>query len=179
MLLSWRRRIFRIGEICVYTFFAAAPIAALLLINAAYGTAETIQSQMNLGQTVALNISPQLVGRAWWNFTAFSFYDHHRFSHWVFALWPLGVALSALFITPVRSALRTFLASPAVALTALTVSVLLLMLVGATAIFGDKYDFVGLDRYYTPIKPLYLALFVGPLVLFRQRPVRMCVCPHP
>ena len=55
-------------------------------------------------------------------------------------------------------------------------AVMLAMLIGATAVFGDKYDYVSLDRYYTPGKPLYLVLFAAPILLIRSRVSRVVAC---
>jgi len=46
----------------------------------------------------------------------------------------------------------------------------------ATAVFGDKYDYVGLARYYQPVRPFYWLLFVGPLLLIPLRIIRGGLC---
>ncbi len=60
-------------------------------------------------------------------------------------------------------------------LSASVVGVTLLMLIVATSLFGAKYDYVVLDRYYLSIRPLYFALFVSPLLLLRSRIVSAAV----
>jgi hypothetical protein len=173
LLIAWWRRLIRLKHVATFAVSAAVPIVALLTVNRIYGASGSIQSQLNLGQTVALSLTPDLVGRAWWNFTDFSFYAHHGLVHWVYALWPAGLAMVALTVRPIRRRLQEWLATPAVALSAATVVVLLAMLIAVTAVFGNKYDFVSLARYYTPVKPLYFVLFVGPLLLVRWRAMRI------
>ena len=172
----WRRKRLCLQSTTLFTLFAAAPIVALLSVNNTFGMADSVQEQLNLGHTLRFDLSPRLLGKAWWNFTDLGFYDHHRFTHWVYALWPVAVCAVALFVRPVRGAVRSFLGSPGAALSALVVIALLVMIVGATAAFSDKYDYVGLDRYYTPIKPLYFVLFIAPIILIRRRLVRALVC---
>ena len=68
------------------------------------------------------------------------------------------------------------MASPRVLLSMCTLGALLAMLVSVTALFGDKFDYVSLQRYYTPAKPLYFVLFVAPLMLIPRRVVRGGLC---
>jgi hypothetical protein len=42
------------------------------------------------------------------------------------------------------------------------------MLIAATSLFAGKFHYVGLDRYYQPIKPLYFVLFGAPLLFWRR-----------
>lgn len=176
LLVHLRRRRLCLRSTTLFALFAAAPIVALLLINNTFGTAASVQEQLNLGHTLRFDLSSRLLGRAWWNFTDLGFYDYHRFTHWIYALWPVGVCGVALFVPPARRAVRSFLSSPGAALSVLVVIALLGMMVGATAAFGDKYDYVGLDRYYTPVKPLYFLLFIAPIILIRRRIVRAFAC---
>jgi hypothetical protein len=75
-----------------------------------------------------------------------------------------------------RRALGRFIATPPVALGLITLAALLVMLVGAAAFFGEKYDYIGLARYYVPGKPLYFLLFVAPVLLIPRRAVRAGAC---
>jgi hypothetical protein len=50
------------------------------------------------------------------------------------------------------------------------------VLVLSTAVFGDKFRFIELDRYYLPIRPLYFALFVAPICLLPSPVVRAACC---
>ena len=52
----------------------------------------------------------------------------------------------------------------------------LVMLVAAVTLFGSKFDYVGLERYYRPIQPLYFAMFVGPVLVVSPRILRALAC---
>lgn len=166
---SWLR-------ISVFGACAAIPIMALIAINQTFGTAETVQAQLNLGNTARWDLSPSLITRAWWHWTDFGFYDYHWFSHWAYALWPLALIATVLCVPRARRAVSSFLAVPATRLSASLVLVLFAVLIGATTVFGDKYDYAGLARYYMPIKPLYFALFAAPILLVPWRSVRAAAC---
>ncbi len=154
---------------------AAAPVGALLLINSVFGTGST-QARLNLGHDIGFDFSPRLIARAWWNFTDFSFYDYHWFAHWIYAFWPAALLVGTCAIRPLRRMVGAFAATPGVCLSAVVSGTLLGMLIAATALFGDKYDYVSLERYYLPIRPLYFLLFVAPLALIPLRAVRVVLC---
>ena len=137
---------------------------ALLTVNRVFGS-DSMQTQLNLGRTIGFDFSPQLVARAWWNFTDLGFYDYHALSHWVFALWPVALVGIGVCVRPVRERLRPFATAPTVRLSALVLAVFLGVLITTTAVFGDKFDYVGLERYYLPARPFYLLLFVAPVAL--------------
>jgi hypothetical protein len=174
LLIEWRRRLL-LRHIAVFSACAAGPVVALLLINRVLGTGST-QAQLNLGRTVGFDLSPQLIAQAWWQFTDFDFYNYHWFAHWVYALWPIALVAGAALIRPARRAVSEFVAIPMVRLSVFVTVSLLAMLIAVTALFGDKYDYVGLERYYLPIRPLYFLLFVAPLALVPRRVVRALVC---
>ncbi len=170
------RHTVRIRHIGAFAIWATVPIVALVVINSALGMPSSMQTQLNLGRTVGLNLSLDHLTAAWWNFTKFGFYDYHWYSRWVFALWPL-VILSAAFAFPAaRRTLWSFVKAPDTALSACFVLTLLIMVVGATVLFSGKYDYAGQIRYYLPIKPLYFLLFVTPLVLIPRRVIRIGLC---
>ncbi len=171
-----RKRGVRCRHLLLYTVGAMVPILSLLIMNRAGATSSSWQEQLNLGQTVTLNLSPALVGTAWWNLTDLGFYDYHWISHWMIALWPIVLAGAVLVFPSVRGAIRSFFLQPGIHLSAMVVAVLLVMLVGATAVFGDKYPYASLDRYYAPARPLFMLVFVGPLLLARRRMARGVVC---
>lgn len=50
------------------------------------------------------------------------------------------------------------------------------MLVVGSTFFRAKFDFVGLERYYLPLRPLYFALFVAPLACLSGRAARGAMC---
>ncbi len=177
MLIALRRqRAFVCRRVSLFAISAIVPIAALVVVNSVFGSARTIQSQFNLGESVSLGFSPRLFTESWWRFTDLGFYDYHRFTHWLFALWPFALIACFLLAKPARQFLSRFATRPACLLCGITLSVFFLFIVGVTTVFGDKYDYVGLDRYYLPVKPLYYSLFVAPIAMVRFRPMRWIVC---
>jgi hypothetical protein len=62
------------------------------------------------------------------------------------------------------------------ALAAVVVFALLAMLLLTTSFFRAKFNYVALDRYYWPIRPLYFTLFLTPLLLIRIPLVRVSMC---
>ena len=155
---------------------AAIPMAALVMINKTMSTGASVQTQLNLGHSASVNLTADQFVTTWRNFTRFGFYNYHAISGWLFSLWPVALVVGALCVRPARKALKSFLASPAVLLSVCTLGALFAMLIGVTAVFGDKYDYVSLPRYYTPTKPLYFVLFVAPLMLIPRRVVRVVLC---
>jgi hypothetical protein len=109
-------------------------------------------------------------------FTDLGYYAHRTVAHWTFALWPIGLAAAVIAVRTTREAAKQFARIPAVALSVALVLSLLAMLVGAKVLFAGKFDYVGLDRYYQPIKPLYLVLFVAPVVRRGGKWVRGITC---
>ncbi len=166
----------RLRDVGLFGASAALPIAAILIINRQWGAGASTQTQLNLGPSAGLDFSVNLLARAWWAFTDLGFYDYRPPSHWVYALWPVGIVLSAICFRQVRRALRSLFQTPAIMLSSTVVLALLAMLVGATTFFRAKFDYVGLERYYLPIRPLYFLLFVGPVLLIPRRVVRAGAC---
>jgi len=171
----WYRRVC-LRSITVYSLCASIPVVALLAINRAYGIAESAQAQLNLGATLQPEFSWSLLVEVWRNFTRFSFYHYHAWVPMVLTLWPLAAVAIVVLVRPVREVVREFLRNPAILLSLSVVAMLLVMLVTATAIFGQKFHYVGLARYYLPIKPLYFALFAAPVLLIDKRLIRALLC---
>lgn len=176
LLIEAIRRRVRVREVVVFGLSSACPIAALLMMNNLWGPTASAQVQFNLGQSVGFDFSLSLLARAWWAFTDLGFYDYRPLAHWVFALWPIGLVLCVACFPQVREAMRCFFATRELTLTAFVVAALLAMLIAATTLFRAKYDYVGLDRYYLPIKPLYFLSFGAPLMLIPRRVVRAGLC---
>jgi len=154
---------------------AAGPVVIMLSVNRVFGSGATL-SQFNLGHTIHLDMSAGDFARAWWNFTDLGFYDYHWFSHWFFAVWPVALLSGVLIFRGSRRAFLKFTSLPEVRLSiAVTVSSLA-MLIAASGLFGDKYDYVGLERYYLPIRPLYVLLFVAPISYVPLRTVKAVAC---
>ncbi len=163
-------------HVSIFALCAAFPVVALLLTNQFMGSGESMQAQVNLGHRVAFDMSPSLIWQAWWQFTDLGYYDHHAISHWVIALWPGCLVVIALLVPTWRQTLVTFISKPAVKLSASVLIMFLMMIVLATAMFHDKFDFVNLERYYIPLRPIYFLLFVGPLFVLQSRVIRLGLC---
>lgn len=172
-LLVWilSRRI-AVRDISAYTVGAGLPIAALLITNRVMSGATSVQSQMNLGSKTSAAFSLDLLAIAWTKWTNLGLYDHRPEVVAGLAWYPLALGVAWIFSPKFRRAVRQFLSTPTVGLSACLVVSLLTMLVVVTALFGEKFPFVGLDRYYLPGKPLYGILFFAPLLWVRARVVR-------
>ncbi len=155
---------------------AAVPIAALLIVNRVLGISSSAAEQLNLGSRVGFDFSWAKLWQAWWMFTDLGWYDHRPTVHQLLAAWPIAIVTGAIISNSFRQGLRSLWVSSAVRLGASLVVTLLGMLVTATAVFGAKFDYVGLDRYYLPIKPLYVLLLLSPLMLIPRRAVRAAMC---
>jgi len=163
-------------HIVLFACSAAIPIVALLLTNQLLGSAESLQAQVNLGHRVGFNMSLSLIWQAWWQFTDLGYYNHHAISHWAIALWPGCLLVISLLMPAWRRVVVTCLSQPAARLCACVLLTFLTMIILVTAMFGDKFDFVNLARYYTPLRPMYFLLFVAPLAFVSSRLVRCSLC---
>lgn len=171
------RRGVRCKHVLVFAATSVLPIAALLVVNAVWGAGESTRSQLNLGDHVGFDLTFSTLWRAWWMFTDLGYYAHRAIAHWTFALVPIAIVVGTVTIHPLRRSAGRFLSAPAVSLSVMVVFSLLAMLIAAKALFSSKFDYVGLARYYQPIKPLYLAFVLAPFVACGKRWVRggMCV----
>ncbi|MDO8629863.1 MAG: hypothetical protein Q7R41_05170 [Phycisphaerales bacterium] len=176
LFMEWRRRATGLHRLLVFGFAAALPIFALLLLNRTFGQAPSAAAQLNLGSSVGFDFSWVKFAQALWMFTDLGFYDHRPIAHWLYATWPVALVIGVMAIKPVRAAVPALLETPAIRLGACLVVALLGMLVVATTLFGAKYDYLGLDRYYLPVRPLYFLLFLSPLMMIPRRAVRATLC---
>jgi hypothetical protein len=176
LIMEWRRRTAGLQRLLVFGFTAALPIGALLLLNRAFGQASSAAAQLNLGSGVGFDFSWAKLAQAWWMFTDLGFYDHRPIAHSLFATWPVALVIGVMAIRPLRAAVPALLATPAIRLGACLIVALLGMLVAATTLFGEKFDYLGLDRYYQPVRPLYFLLFLSPLMMIPRRAVRVTLC---
>ena len=176
----------------------------LLVVNRAFAQGSA-QAQMNLGSGIGFHFDPAMLTTAWWNFTALGFYDYHWLARWTFALWPVVVVVGLVLwrrkqMSPVlptgRLDDRAGAPRPIAdardsnldprhgwRLSACVVGALFVMLIGTTTVFGDKFDYVALERYYRPVKPLYFVLFAMPVLWFSahghwitRRIIRIAAC---
>lgn len=177
LLIEWLlRHTIRFRHVAVFACCAALPVVTVLAVNRSFGSGESIQTQLNLGDSIGVDFSPALAAKAWWKLTDLGFYDYHWYTHWVYALWPVVMCAIAICIPSARRAMRSFMTNPAVCMSGLIVVCLLGLLIGATTFFGGKFNYVGLDRYYLPVKPLYFVLFAAPVLLIPRRVVRALAC---
>lgn len=156
----------------VFAVCAAAPIAALLTVNSVFGVATPWPSRVNLGHKTGWDVSWGLVATCWDRFTGLGLEDAWSLFRPILRLWPIALAAGALAVPRCRHAMKRFLSEPAVGLSVAVAAMLLLMLVTATALFGDKFNYVALDRYYIPTRPMVVTLFFGPLLLLPSRAAR-------
>jgi len=176
MLLLWGvRRAVTLRQVALFAASTAVPVVLLVVLNRVLAAGGSMQQQLNLGSDVGFHLSLDHLGRAWWNFTDLGYYDYHWYSHWAFALWPVLLVTVAVVTRPGRRSIMKMFRCPGISLSALTLLCLLGMLVFTTTLFGGKFDYVGLERYYFPVRPIYFLLFVGPLLWLPARPVKVLI----
>ncbi len=177
LLIGRLRRRVGFRDVAAFAAGSAIPVVSLLVLNRACATAVPLQEQLNLGTALRPDLDPTIFATAWWNFTGLPFYNYLWFSRWVLAAGvPAGVVLLVLLRRDWRAACWTFVRRSPYVLSAATAVVLLAMLISATMLFRAKYDYANLERYYTAARPLYLLLFVGPLLALPSRAVRALAC---
>ncbi|MBI3834975.1 MAG: hypothetical protein HY287_11655 [Planctomycetes bacterium] len=162
----------RLKGFLTFSVGAAIPIVGLLALNSSKTHSSSIQGQLNLGSRVNLAFSWDLVSKAWGEFTNLGFYDSHAWTRYCFAIWPVALVVVVALIPAARSRAKKFLSQSGMRLSLTMVAMLLGMLIVATGCFGEKFHYIGLDRYYVPIRPLYFLLFVGPVLYIPRRIVR-------
>ncbi|MCH8148894.1 MAG: hypothetical protein IH987_13095 [Planctomycetes bacterium] len=191
-------------DVVTFAIAAAVPMVILLTVNRTFAQGSA-QTQMNLGSGIGFHFEPAMLATAWSNFTALGFYDYHWLARWIFALWPV-VAVSGIALWRWKQISKNSLeerlddrtgAPGTVAyargsdldprqgwrLSLCVVGALFVMLIGATTVFGDKFDYVALERYYRPVRPLYFVLFAMPVLWFSadgnwisRRIIRITAC---
>ncbi len=177
LLLHWRwDRKVRIAHVLAFVFAAAVPVLSLVIINRVFGSSESSVAQLNLGRSAGFDFTWSRFAQAWWMFTDLGYYSHHRVAHWVFALWPIAVVAIGLRSGRAAGALRSYLSKPAVSLSLCVMLSALAMLVAASTLFQRKFDYVELERYYIPIRPLYFGVFAAPILLVTYRMARAAAC---
>ena len=188
LLIEWiARRRLHFRDVVAFSIAAAVPMVLLLVVNRAFAQGSG-QAQMNLGSGIGFHFDPAMLTTAWWNFTALGFYDYHWLARWTFALWPVVVVAGMFFWGKTRIShgsgqercndhsekprpfadARDSDLDPRHGwrLSACMVGALFVVLIGATTVFGDKFDYVALERYYRPVRPLYFVLFAMPVLWF-------------
>jgi hypothetical protein len=168
----WSRRRSALVQAVVFSFCAFLPMAALWALNRGFGLAPTAGEQFNLGRDVHPNFSAALLTTVWSRFTDFGFYDHHNWIRPAASVFPIAVACVVLLVPRFRCEVADWITKPQVGLCAAVFATFVLMIITASAVFGAKYNFAALDRYYLPVRPFYFALFVAPALWLGGRCVR-------
>lgn len=154
----------RIRRTFAFGFGAAIPVAAILLLNMSMAQGVGVQEQLNLGHSVRMRLEPALLIEAWRRWTSLGYYSHVPIAGSLLAILPALVITTAMFPWGVGRRMRLALLSPAGVLSLLMLVAGLGLIVVATALFGEKFNYVGLDRYYLPLRPLYFAVVVPPML---------------
>ncbi|MCO6437487.1 MAG: hypothetical protein J5J06_10400 [Phycisphaerae bacterium] len=152
---------------------AAVPMIALVVVNRLFGADTRLAQQFNLGTDIGFDFSWSMLVEAWRRATSVGFYEHRSESTWLYMLWPVVLAASVMCFPAWRRRLKPFFGRPVMGLAGAILGSFLFMIVIATVLFHDKFNFVGLDRYYLPVKPLYLLLFIAPVVVLLRIELRV------
>lgn len=156
------------GNVAAFGIAAAIPIVALLLLNDEYGGGNA-QEKLNLGRNLGFHFTWGLPLEIWRQFTNLNFYDHRPEAGYLLAAWPVVFVVAATLVPRCRLVLAESVRQPIVLAALCSVTAGLGMLLVATVLFGDKFHFAGLERYYQPLRPLYFILFVAPLLAIPWR----------
>ncbi len=175
LLVEYVRKRIALSTLAVFAVSAALPIGALIAINSLLGSANATSQQFNLGANVGFDLSLASIGRAWWMYTDLGYYSHKTVVHWFFAILPLAMPLLFLFQSTRRPLLR-LLEVTEIRLALGLIAALLGMIVCAAGFFGSKFDYIGLERYYLPGRPLIFLILAAPLMLVPRRVVRAALC---
>ncbi len=171
---SMRNR--RLWQMLGYALGIAIPIVLLILLNKTMSPGGSVQQQLNLGDNTGLQIEWNDLARLWMNFVNLGYYDYHWYSRYVFALWPAALIIIGSCIPPARRGLTRLAISDSMSLSIVVALSLLGVLFAGSAVFRGKFDYIGLERYYLPARPLYFAMFVAPLLWIPKRWWRIGLC---
>lgn len=172
---EWVRKRLSTASIIAFALPAAGWIATLFAVNSQFSPAENLTRRFNLGESWGLDFSFSMLAQAWWTFTDFGYYAHRPAAHWIIAMAPLAL-LPFLSSRKFRDALIANLSTPSQRLAACTMVTLLGMVLATTVLFRSKYDYIVLERYYLPVRPLYVLGLLSPLMLIPRRAVRATMC---
>lgn len=154
----------RIRQALAFGIGAAIPVAGILLLNASMAQGGGVQEQLNLGQSVRMRMEPALLIEAWRRWTDLGYYSHVPIAGSLLAILPALVVTTAMLPWGLSRRMRSALLSPGGVLSLLMLVAGLGLIVTATALFGEKFNYVGLDRYYLPLRPLYFAVVLAPML---------------
>lgn len=167
VLCQRRRAAFRCGF--AYVGGCATPILALLALNRVFGPDDATVTQLNLGGGIEARFSWALLARAWSGLTDFGLYPHRPEVAVLCAAMPPALVVAMLLRFRFAGAGQA-LRHPAVMIGLAVIAALLAELVLTTALFGAKYDYVGLSRYYEPVRPILAVLCVAAAAKLVSRP---------
>lgn len=171
LLRAWRRRRGWMVPI-VFGLAAMVPIAVLVVMNRALGQSASTQQALNLGVATGGGFRWEYIATAWRTFTDMGYFNHRPEAAWLLSVGPLMLAAMTFIVRPWRMRAVRFLRLEIVGASMAVLVSLLAMLVVGTSVFGAKFDYVALPRYYAPVQPVYFLLFVAPiaLILSQWRP---------
>ena len=172
----WYHRV-RFVHVAVFGLAASAPILALAGMNRAWGDDLPVQQQYPVGGRLSLDVDAEMFATAWHRFTQQTFYHHRPEAAWFFAVAvPLGGLVLPFALRSSRRWMAAFVSSPPLRLCVSVTAACLIMLLVMSAVFRERFHFVGLDRYYTPIRPFYYLFFIGPIAALGSRTLRVLAC---
>lgn len=171
LIAEWARKRIPVSFILGFSIPGTMFIAGLVLVNTLFGPTKSASETFNLGSSLGFEFSPSMLWRAWWTFTDLGFYSHRPVVHYVFALLPLAL-IPALLSKSARQSFVDLFATAPIRLAFCTVVMLLGLVIWATILFRGKFEYIGLDRYYLPVRPLFVLLVVAPILLIPRRVVR-------
>lgn len=175
LLFEWLRKRISTDALLTFACSAALWIVGLFVVNSLFSPGGSATQRFNLGERTGFDFSFSMVAQAWWTLTDLGYYSHHPMAHWIIALAPLAY-MPALFSARFRTMLISLVAMPPQRIAACTVATLLVMIIAVTVLFRGKFDYIGLERYYFPVRPLYVVCVLAPLMLVPRRAVRVAMC---
>jgi hypothetical protein len=169
LLLLCRRRV-PFSHVSAFAVASLLPIAALLMVNRVLGPPASLNAQLNLGRSVSVSPSLDHVLTAWQRLSETLPFGRGAYAQWLGMILPPAVWIVALSVPRFRKRIPQLFSSPSTGLAVGVMLSLMLMLLSASTFFSGKYHYVGLDRYYAPIRPLFLVFALAPLLLM-ERPL--------
>lgn len=162
-------------SVLIFAASSLAPIMTLVMVNSVWGPAASASEKFNLGSKLGFDLNVHSLARVWWTFTDFGYYSHRPIVHWLFALWPLALP-SVCFFKTSRSWVMNLAGRLDFKVLLFVAIAMLSMIVGATSLFGAKFDYIKLERYYFPGRPILLFILAAPFLLIPRRTVRIGSC---
>ena len=140
------------------------PVGLLLITNAVFAPGGDLQQQLNLGYSFTPRLESRWLVQAWMRWTNLGYYDYLPLSHSMLAALPGLLLLAAMAPWEFGHRVRMQLAAPPFRFSLLALVTGMGLIIVSTALFGGKFNYVELDRYYLPLRPLYFTLVAAPLL---------------